>query len=169
VADEQGFHLTQKIAGAQRFDEQRVRVLSGPIFSFSMFSAPMFSVPMFSSPIVFRWRIGCEQSSRRVVSLAARGADDFQTRLCGFHTQVADDHVVNGGLHAGKGLGGTAGGFDFKSVEFENSFEGQQDGEIVVDQKNAAFQLAAIFIRRSRKLHRLMEKPGLRAAVARSG
>jgi hypothetical protein len=49
--------------------------------------------------------------------------------------------VVNGGLHAGKGLGGTAGGFDFKSVEFENSFEGQQDGEIVVDQKNAAFHV----------------------------
>jgi hypothetical protein len=137
-----------------------------------MFSVPMFSVPMFSPPMFSGWRIGCEQSSRGVVSLAARGADDFQTRLCGFHAQVADDHVVNGGFHAGKSLGGTAGSFDFKSVEFENSFQGQQDGEIVVDQKNAAFhvasfnwswrcsarhQLAAIFIRRSRELHGLLE------------
>jgi hypothetical protein len=55
VADEQGFHLTQKIAGAERFDEQRVRVFSGPIFS-----VPMFSVPMFSSPMFSGWRIGCE-------------------------------------------------------------------------------------------------------------
>jgi hypothetical protein len=140
VANEQGFHLTQKIAGAERFDEQGVRVFSRPIFSVPMFSVPMFSVPMFSSPMFSRWRIGCEQRSRGIVSLAARGADDFQAGLFGFHAQVADDHVVNGGLHAGKGLGGTAGGFHFKSVEFENSFEGQQDGEIVVDKKNAAFR-----------------------------
>jgi len=29
VADEQGFHLAQKIAGAERFDEQGLRVFSG--------------------------------------------------------------------------------------------------------------------------------------------
>jgi hypothetical protein len=84
--------------------------------------------------------------------------------------------VVNGRLHAGKGLGGTAGGFDFKSVAFKHRFEGQQDGEIVVDQKNAAFhahlfsgswgssarrhQLATIIIRRSPELHRLLENLG---------
>ena len=65
-----------------------------------------------------------------------------------------------------KGLGGTGGGFDFKSLEFENGFEGQQDGEIVVDEKNATFhvhllsgswrcsalrnRLAAVFMWRSR-------------------
>ena len=87
-----------------------------------------------------RWRrIGGEQSGRRIVALAARRADDFQSGLFGFHAQVADHHVVNAGLQAGKGFGGAAGGFHFKTVEFEDSFEGQQDGEVVVDEKNAAF------------------------------
>src|SRR5450759_2407113 len=131
MADEQGFHLTQKIAGAERLDEQRVGVFSSPIFSVPMFSAPMFA----------GWWIGGEQSGRGVVSLAARGANDFQAGLFGFHAQVADDHLVNAGLHAGKGLGGTAGGFDFESVEFKNSLEGQQDGEIVIDKKNATLHV----------------------------
>ena len=80
--------------------------------------------------------------SRAVAGLWAwrRGADDFQAGLFGFHVQVADDHLVNAGFDAGKGLGGTAGGFDFKSVEIENGFERQQDGGIIVD-KNATFHL----------------------------
>ena len=69
VADEQSFHLTQKIAGAERLDEQRVKVFSDPIFSVRMCSVPMFSPPMFTG-----WRIGGEESGRGIVSLAARGA-----------------------------------------------------------------------------------------------
>ncbi len=139
MADEQGFHLTQKIAGAERFDEQRVGVLPGPIFS-----VPMLSVPTFSSPMFSGWWIGGEQSGGGIVSLAARGADDLQASLFGFHTQVADDHLVNAGLHAGRRLGGTAGGFDFKSVEFKDSLEGQQDSEIVIDKKNATFHVQVL-------------------------
>ena len=55
MADEQGFHLTQKITGAEWLDEQRVRVFSGPIFSVSMSCVPRFFVPMFSG-----WWIGGE-------------------------------------------------------------------------------------------------------------
>ncbi len=87
------------------------------------------------------WRIGGEQSGRGIVSLAARSADDFQTGLFGFHAQVADYHLVNAGFHAGQSLGGTGGGFDFKSLEFKNGFEGQENGEIVIDEKNTAFHV----------------------------
>jgi hypothetical protein len=139
VADEQGFHLTQKVPGAERFDEQRVRVFASPIFPVPLLSVLMVCAPMFAG-----WWIGGEQGGRGIVSLAARGADDFQAGLFGFHAQVADDHLVNAGLHAGQGLGGTASSFDFKSVEFENRFEGEQDGEIVVDEKNAAFHRAPL-------------------------
>jgi hypothetical protein len=41
VADEQGVHLTRKIASPERFDEQRVRIFSGPIFSVSKFPVPI--------------------------------------------------------------------------------------------------------------------------------
>jgi hypothetical protein len=128
VADEQSFHLPQKIAGAERLDEQRVGAFSGPILF----------VPIFAGG-----RISGEQGGRGIVGLAARRAQDFQSGLFGFHAQVADDHVVNAGLQAGKGFGGTAGGFDFKSVQFEYRFEGQQDGEIVVDKKNTAFHVTS--------------------------
>ena len=87
------------------------------------------------------WGIGGEQSGRRIISLAARGADHFQASLFGFHAQIADHHLVNAGLHAGQGLGGTGCSFNFKSLEFENSFEGQQDGEIIIDEKNSAFHV----------------------------
>lgn len=134
VADEQGFHLTQKIAGAERFDEQRFRVLSAPIFT-----VPLLSIPLFAG-----WRISREQSGRGIVSLPMRGAKHFQARLFGFHAQVADHHLVNAGLHADKSFRGTGGSVDGKSVEFENGLEGQQHGEIVVDNKNAAFHGAPL-------------------------
>src|SRR5208282_2372147 len=110
------------------------------------FSAPIWFVPAlsfsgFSAPMLAGWRIGSQQSGRGIVSLAARGADHFQTGLFGFHAQVADYHLVNAGLYAGQGLGGTGRSFNFKSLEFENGFEGQQDGEIVIDEKNAAFHV----------------------------
>ena len=68
VADEQGFHLTQKVAGAERLDEQRVRVFSGPISPV----VPMFPVLMFPVPMFAGRRIGGEQSGRGIMGLAAR-------------------------------------------------------------------------------------------------
>ena len=141
VADEQGFQLAEKVGGAERFDEQRGRVFSGPVFSIPSFSIPSLSVPMFSPPMFSGWGIGGEQGGCGMVRLAARGADDFQAGFFGFHVQVADDHLVDAGLHADKGLGGTAGGFDFESVKFENRFEGQQNGKIVVDNEDTTFHV----------------------------
>ena len=40
-----------------------------------------------------------------------------------------------------KGFGGALRDFHFKLVEFEHSFERKQDGEIVVDEKNATFHV----------------------------
>src|SRR5258708_9395712 len=99
----------------------------------------MSAVAGFTALVFSRWWIGGEQSGRGIVSLAARAADDLQASLLGFHAQVADDHLVNAGLHAGKGLGGTAGGFHFTSLEFKDSLQGQQDGELVIHKKNAPF------------------------------
>jgi hypothetical protein len=70
-----------------------------------------------------------------------RRADNFQASFFGFHAQVADDHVVDARLHAGEGLGRAGGGFNLKFVEFQNSLQGQQDGEIVVNEKNAPFHM----------------------------
>jgi hypothetical protein len=53
VADEQGFHLRQKIAGPERFEEQRVRIFSGPIFSIPTLFRSKFSVP------ISLWSSGC--------------------------------------------------------------------------------------------------------------
>src|SRR5258708_27304000 len=101
----------------------------------------MSAVAGFTALVFSRWWIGGEQSGRGIVSLTARAADDLQASLLGFHAQVADDHLVNAGLHAGKGLGGTAGGFCFKSVEFKDSLAGQQGSEIVIDKKNSTFHV----------------------------
>ena len=135
VADEQRFHLPQKIGGAERLDEQRVGTFSNltfvAILLFITLPAPIFS----------RGWIGSEQCGRGIIGLAPGGAQDLESGFFGFHSQVADDHLVNAGLQAGEGFGRTRGRVHFKSMEFKHGFERQQDGEIVVDKKNAAFHM----------------------------
>src|ERR1700691_5140607 len=99
-------------------------------------SSRTFSLPILS----VRW-MSREQRGSGIVGVPSRPAENLQAGFFGFHAQVTDHHVKNTGLHARKGLGGTGGGFDFKSVEFEDCLQRQEHREVVVDYQNAAFHV----------------------------
>ncbi len=134
VADEQGFDLADQIVGAERLYEHRVRLPIGSVFPFDLLA---------------RWGIGRQQGGGGIVALALGGPNYFHPSLFGFHTQITDHHVIGGGLQASERLGGSRGRFYFESMEFQNRLEGEKDGQIIVDEKNAPFQFAPL-IRRSR-------------------
>jgi hypothetical protein len=119
--DEQSLDLAQEIAGAERFDQQRLGMLPRPV------------IPVGG--------VGGEQGGGRFVALTASCADNLQTRLFGFHAQIADDHVVDAGLESGEGFRRVGGGLNFKAMEFEDGFKGQQNSQVVIDEQNAPFHV----------------------------
>jgi hypothetical protein len=91
------------------------------------------------------WWVCGEKSGGRVIGLATRNAQNFQPGVFRFHPQVTDYHLVNARLESSKGFGRAAGSIYLKSMKFENGFQSEQDGEIVIHKKNAAFH-ARLFV-----------------------
>ena len=155
MAYQKGFQLTQEIAGPERFDKQRIRMLSGPgVLVRILFFVRIFSVACLPLPFSGRW-IGGKQGSRGIIGLSAGSADDFEASFFGFHAQVADHHLIDARFHARKSFSRTAGGFYLESVQFENSLEGEQYGQIVVDEKDTTLH-ADLFRKRKNGANREM-------------
>ena len=121
VPNEQNLDLPDQKVGTDGFDQQRV----GMVFSASFSPRNIFG------------RIGGEQGGGRGVALAAGGANHFESGVLAFHAQVADHHVIAGRLHPGQGISGAGRCFYFKSMKLQHCLEREQNGEIVIDEKDA--------------------------------
>jgi hypothetical protein len=126
IANEQCLDLPHEFARAEGLDEQGIGMVgaAGPI-----------------RPILVGGRKSREQSGGRRIVLTVRGANYFKTRLFGFHAKIADHHVINARIHASERLGRAFRNFHFEIVQLKDSFQREQDGEIVIDEKNASFHL----------------------------
>ena len=90
-------------------------------------------------PVLFRDWIGGEQSDCGAIGSGAGGGDDLGTGGVAFHAHVRDDHVVLALAEQQLALARGGGGVDIEAADFENSFEGEEDGDLVVYEKYAAF------------------------------
>jgi len=125
VANQQGLDLANQVSGAKRLDKHGLWVLG--------------AVAMIAAGIFAEWGIGSQNRGSGVVALPARGADHFQARLLGFHVQVADHHVIVARLQMANRFGCVGGRFYFEIMEFQHGFQGQQNREVVIDEKDAPF------------------------------
>src|SRR5438552_8137217 len=119
VVDEQDFDLTQQIFRPHRLNQQRLCTLPLPLAAES--------------------RKCRKNGGGGIVGLLAGGANHLVAGMLGLHLHVGDDHVILGRLQLALGFGGGGGGLHFKPVDFENSFQREQDREFIIDQQDAAF------------------------------
>src|SRR5260370_25608199 len=82
---------------------------------------------------------GGQNGTGWVVGGFSGGANHIVAGLGMLHLHVGDHHVVVGGLQLENGFGGGGGGFNLEAVDFQNRFQGQQNGDLIVSKKNAAF------------------------------
>ena len=119
MVDEQDFDLTQQIFRPHRLNQQRLCALPLPLAAES--------------------RKCRKNGGGGIVGLFARGANHLVAGMLGFHLHIGDDHVILGRLQLALGFGGGGGGLHFEPVDFENSFQREQDREFIIDQQDAAF------------------------------
>jgi len=76
--------------------------------------------------------------------LAVGGTYNFESGVLGFHAEVADHHVIDARFHAGECFSLTGRGFYLKTMEFQNRFQGQEDGKIVIHQEYSSLHVAPL-------------------------
>ena len=82
--------------------------------------------------------VGGEEGDRGVVGGVTRSLNDFAAGGVGLHAHVGDHHLVFAELDFGLALAGAGGGVYIEAADFEHGFHGEQNGDFVVNEQNAA-------------------------------
>ncbi len=121
---EKAFDLADEHGGLHRLDEHFVGAHVGPVIV---------------------WE-GGEEGDGGMVGGVAGGEDDFAAGGIGLHAHVGDDHLVFIQLDLGLAFPCGGGGVDIEAGDFEDGFEGEEDGDFVIDEKDAALRQGGLLV-----------------------